>query len=104
MIIIGGSASQELATKVAKELDVEFSAPLVKKFPDGELYVQVACEMKDQEVTVIQSTYRPQNDHLIELLFILDIASDHGAKKVTAIIPYLSYARQDKRFKSGEAL
>jgi len=102
MIIFGGSNSSNLAEKVAKLKNHELGEIEVRQFPDSELYVRILSNVKDRECVVMQSTQN--NDNLIELLIILDALMDLKAKKVTAVIPYLGYARQDKRFKSGEAL
>lgn len=60
-------------------------------------------KLEEEHVVIVQSTHHPQNDNLIELFLLLDAAKDLGARHVTAAIPYLTYARQDKRFKPGEA-
>ncbi len=104
MKVIAGSASPILSKRVAKQLSCQMVEPEIKRFPDGELYVRIGAELKGERVVVVQSTYRPQNDNLIELCFLLDAAKDLGAQRVTAVAPYLSYARQDKRFKPGEAI
>lgn len=102
MIIFGGSNSSNLAEKVAKCRNYELGEVEIRQFPDSEIYVRILSDVKDRECAVIQSTRN--NDNLIELLIILDALRDLKAKKVTAVVPYLGYARQDKRFKSGEAL
>jgi ribose-phosphate pyrophosphokinase len=89
---------------VAKQLKCPLTKPELKRFPDGELYVRLDAELGGEHATVVQSTCQPQNDNLIELFLLLDAAKDLGAKRVTAAVPYLSYARQGKRFKPGEAI
>lgn len=103
MIIIAGSASPKLAARVAKQLKCPLLNPEIKRFPDGELYVRLDTKLEGEYVVIVQSTHHPQNDNLIELFLMLDAAKDLGARHVTAAVPYLTYARQDKRFKPGEA-
>ena len=102
-MIIGGSASQDLAAHVAKELGEELCYVEIKKFPDGEKYLRVDANVED-EVTVIQSTGYPQDENLMELLFLISTLKDLGAKKVRVVVPYMGYARQEKRFKDGESV
>jgi ribose-phosphate pyrophosphokinase len=97
-MIIGGPASQLLAGKVAAILGQELALCEYKTFPDGEAYSQVASELED-EVTIIQST--PKDSDIIYLLQLLDVCRE---KKVTLVIPYFGYARQDKIFKPGEPM
>ncbi|MBS3815825.1 MAG: ribose-phosphate diphosphokinase [Hadesarchaea archaeon] len=104
MLVIGGSTSQELGEKVSEELDCDYVDLEQKKFPDGEIYVRIPEEVEGREVVVIQSTYRPPNDHYMELFLLLDALNDLGASKVTSVIPYFAYARQDERFEPGEAV
>lgn len=102
-MIIGGSASQDLAAHVARELDEELCYVETRKFPDGERYLRIDGELED-EVTVIQSTGYPQDENLMELLFIIANLKDLGVKKVRAVVPYMGYARQEKRFNPGETI
>lgn len=102
-MIIGGSASQDLAAHVAEELNDDLCYVETKKFPDGERYLRVDGNI-DEEVTVIQSTGYPQDENLMELLFLIANLKDLGAKKVRVVVPYMGYARQEKRFHDGEAV
>ena len=102
-MIIGGSASQDLAAHVARELGERLCYVETKKFPDGERYLRIDGEI-DDEVTVIQSTGYPQDENLMELLFIVSNLKDLGAKKVKVVVPYMGYARQEKRFNPGETV
>lgn len=104
MIVVAGSASPKLSTRIAKQLKCKVVKPTLQRFPDGEIYTQIPTEFEGEHVLVVQSTCNPQNDNLIELCFLLGAAKDLGAKRVTAVVPYLAYARQDRRFKSGEAV
>ncbi len=104
MIVIAGSASPKLAARVAKQLGCPLAKPELKRFPDSETYVRVGAEFGGEHAVVVQSTRPPVNDNLIELFLLLDTAKDLGARRVTAVVPYFGYARQDKRFKPGEAV
>jgi ribose-phosphate pyrophosphokinase len=104
MFVIAGSASRKLALRVARLLGCKLIKPEFKRFPDGENYIRIKKNIKDEHVVVVQSIHYPQNDNLVEFLLLLDAAKDLGAKRVTAVTPYLAYARQDKRFKPGEAV
>ncbi|MGB9979901.1 ribose-phosphate diphosphokinase [Methanobacterium sp.] len=102
-MIIGGSASQKLAAKIAKELECPLVPIETKRFPDGERYVRIKGKI-DEEVTVVQSTGYPQDENLIELFLILKNLKSMGVKKLKVVIPYFGYGRQERRFKSGEAV
>lgn len=104
MLVIGGSASTKLAEKISKELDCRFAAVEKKSFPDGEVYVRIPVEVEGEEVLVVQSTCYPPNQNYMELFLILDALNDLKAEKVSVFVPYFGYARQDKRFKPGEAV
>ncbi|MCS7131714.1 MAG: ribose-phosphate diphosphokinase [Hadesarchaea archaeon] len=104
MLVISGSASRKLASRVAKALSCPLVEPERSTFPDGESYLRIDREVKGEHAVIVQSTCRPVNDNYIELFLLLDAAKDLGAKRVTAVVPYLGYARQDKRFKPGEAV
>ncbi|RZN33852.1 MAG: ribose-phosphate diphosphokinase [Methanophagales archaeon ANME-1-THS] len=100
MKIIPGVSSQVLATRIAAELGGEACLCEYKKFPDGELYTRVFDGLKDEEAIVVQSLMADTG--LISLLQLIDAVEE--AHKTTVVIPYLGYARQDKRFKPGEAI
>ena len=104
MIIIGGSASEVLASKVAQDLGVAAGKLEIRRFPDGERYLRVLDDVKDENVVVIQSIHHTPDELLFEYLLLVDTLKDIGAKRVIAFIPYFAYARQDERFKPGEAL
>ena len=102
ILIIGGSASQKLAANVAKELGETLCPLETKKFPDGERYVRIKGQV-EKNVIVIQSTGFPQDENLVELLFLLRTLKDLGAEHIKVVVPYLGYGRQELRFKDGEA-
>jgi ribose-phosphate pyrophosphokinase len=105
MKIISGPASKELAESVSKLTGYE-NVPVVSKiFPDGESYVRLDGDVSGEDVAIIQTTCPPaQEGRLFQLAFMADAAKRAGAKKVTAVVPYLAYARQDKMFLSGEGI
>ncbi|MDH7477480.1 MAG: ribose-phosphate diphosphokinase [Candidatus Bathyarchaeota archaeon] len=104
MKIVLGPASQQLGEKIAELLNAETVPVAFKTFPDGESYIRLEGKVQNQEVFIVQTTSPPQDPKLIQLAFIADAAKRNGAKKVTAIVPYLAYARQDKAFLQGEAI
>jgi len=104
LIVIAGSASSKLAARVAKQLKCPLVKPELKHSPHGETYVHIDTKLKGAHAIVVQSTPYPQNDNLMELFFLLGAAKDSGARHVTAVVPYLAYARQSKRYKQGEAI
>lgn len=93
MKVIIGSASKQL---IASGLDVQLISALVSRFADGEVNVEIAHGLHNQEVCVVQSLSPPVNDNLMELLLTIDAVKRSGAKRVTAIIPYYGYSRQDR--------
>lgn len=102
-MIIGGSASQKLAAKIAKELECPLIPIETRRFPDGERYIRINGKL-DDEVIVVQSTGYPQDENLIELFLILKNLKSMGIEKIRVVIPYFGYGRQERRFKSGEAV
>jgi ribose-phosphate pyrophosphokinase len=103
--VISGPASKELAEAVSAQTGY-LNVPVVSKiFPDGESYVRLDGNVQGEEVAIIQTTCPPMQDgRLFQLAFMADAAKRGGATKVTAVVPYLAYARQDKMFLSGEGI
>jgi len=104
VIVVPGPASQSLGQKVAENLNAQIVSVNLKNFPDGEYCLRFEGELKGEEVVVVQSTGPPQDTNIMQLLLMLDAAKDLGAEKVTAVVPYLAFARQDKRFLQGEVV
>ncbi|MBU0762202.1 MAG: ribose-phosphate diphosphokinase [Candidatus Altiarchaeota archaeon] len=102
MLVFGGTRSASLSWNVAKSMKAEVGKSEIKAFPDGEKYVRINSAVKGRECTVVQSIR--SNDDFVELLLMLDTLRDLGANQVHAVMPYLAYMRQDKRFHVGEAL
>lgn len=103
ILIIGGSASQKLAARVAKELDCPLIPIETRRFPDGERYIRIKGQLGNEAI-VVQSTGYPQDENLMELFLILKNLKSMGIGKIKVVIPYFGYGRQEKRFKSGEAV
>jgi ribose-phosphate pyrophosphokinase len=101
--IVSGSANRGLASAVANYLGVESDGCTLERYPDGEVrpIVENIC---GADTYVIQPTAPPVNDHLVELLLLLDACRRARAARVTAVIPYFGYARQDRRTPPGQAL
>jgi ribose-phosphate pyrophosphokinase len=105
MKIISGPASKTLAEAVSAQTGFS-NVPVVSKvFPDGESYVRLEDNVQGENVAIVQTTCPPMQDgKLFQLAFLADSAKRAGADKVTAVVPYLAYARQDKMFLSGEGI
>jgi len=105
MKVISGPASKLLAEAVSGQTGYPNVSVVSKVFPDGESYVRLDGDVKDEEVSIIQTTCPPgQDGRLFQLSFMADAAKRGGARKVTAVVPYLAYARQDKTFLAGEGI
>ncbi len=103
MRIVAGTANVALAAGVAAALSCELTPCEVERFPDGELRPVVA-NVRGDDVYVVEPTGPPVSEHVVELLLLLDACRRAGAERVTAVVPYFGYARQDRRSKPGEAV
>jgi ribose-phosphate pyrophosphokinase len=101
---IAGSANVPLATSIAHELGVELCGRTVQRFADGELHVEVGQSVRGHDVFVIEPTGFPVDEHVMELLFLADACRRAGAARLTAVVPYFGYARQDRRASGREAV
>ncbi|WP_264375328.1 ribose-phosphate diphosphokinase [Wolbachia endosymbiont (group B) of Carcina quercana] len=101
MKVIVGSASKRLGDSIASGLNAQLFPNQVSRFADGEVNVEVANDLRNQEVYIVQSLSSPVNDNLMELLLTIDAAKRSGAKRITAIIPYYGYSRQDRVIKNN---
>jgi ribose-phosphate pyrophosphokinase len=104
MKIILGPASKELGEKTAALANMETVQVAPKTFPDGESYIRLESPVQYEHVAIVQTTSPPQDIRLMQLAFLVDAAKRNGAHNVTAVIPYLAYARQDKMFLPGEGI
>ncbi|WP_343154894.1 ribose-phosphate pyrophosphokinase [Buchnera aphidicola (Pseudoregma panicola)] len=100
MKIFSGNATKELSKDIAKFLNKNIGIAEVTKFSDGEISVNIKENVRGHDVFIIQSTCYPANENLMELLIIIDALKRASAKRITAVIPYFGYARQDRRIKS----
>lgn len=103
MFIISGSNSRGLSEKISSQTGIPIAKVLLKKFPDGENYILIDEDVKNQDVLIVQSMYPNQNDSLIEIMLLASTLVDLGARKITCIIPYLAYSRQHKIYQKGES-
>lgn len=96
-----GNSNPQLAAAVAKHLNVPLGKALVSRFNDGEINVELLEHVRGSDVFVIQSTCAPANDNLLELAIMVDALRRSSAGKITAVVPYFGYARQDRRVRSA---
>ncbi len=97
MKLISGNSNQPLARAIAEHLDTPLSDAEFKRFKDNEIFVRIAENVRGQDVFIIQSTSYPANDNLMELLIGIDALVRASAKRITAVIPYYGYGRQDRK-------
>ena len=97
MKLISGTASAELSKAVADVLDVPLTNLNIERFLDQEIFVRINENVRGEDIFLVQSTAAPANDHLMELLIIIDALVRASAERITAVIPYYGYARQDRK-------
>lgn len=97
MKLITGTANQPLAQKISEYLDVPLTNTEFRRFADNEIFVRINENVRGEDVFVIQTTSYPANDHLMELLIAMDALNRASAARITAVIPYFGYARQDRK-------
>ena len=102
--LISGTANPELARRISEHISVPLTPISLKKFTDGEIYVQVNESVRGLDCFVIQPTCSPVNDNVMELLLILDALKRASANSITVIMPYFGYARQDRKAEPREAI
>jgi ribose-phosphate pyrophosphokinase len=95
--IFAGNSNVALAKKICEYLNLSLGNAQVKTFSDGEIQIEIDENVRSKDVFIIQSTSAPVNDHLIELLLMIDALKRSSASRITAVIPYFGYARQDKK-------
>ena len=101
LVIFTGNANHELARQVAAYSHMQLGDALVSKFSDGEVNVEIKENVRGKDVFIIQSTSAPTNDNLMELVVMADAIRRSSASRITAVIPYFGYARQDRRVRSA---
>ncbi|MBI2675940.1 MAG: ribose-phosphate diphosphokinase [Candidatus Aenigmarchaeota archaeon] len=102
--IIGCSNAENLCRKAARLANVKLARSETKIFPDGDLYVRVDGNLEGEKVLLVQSGYPNQNSALMELFLALDAVKDMDPKRVSVMLAYMPYSKQDRRFKGGEAV
>lgn len=104
MKVFSLSSNEPLAEKIAEHLGVELGKLTVEKFSDGELHVSIEESIRGDEIFIIQSTSAPVNDHLMELLILVDALRRASAGTINVVMPYYGYARQDRKARSREPI
>jgi ribose-phosphate pyrophosphokinase len=102
--LFSGSANTVLAKEVARYLGMDLGPMVRKRFADGELYIQIQESIRGCDVYLIQPTCHPVNDHLMELLIMVDACRRASARQITAVIPYYGYARADRKTAGRESI
>jgi ribose-phosphate pyrophosphokinase len=97
--VFAGNANRELAAEICQALGLELSNAMVRRFSDDEIYVQVKENVRGEDVFLIQPTCRPVDSNLMELLLMIDALKRSSARRITAVLPYYGYARQDRKDK-----
>lgn len=95
--IFAGRASRDLAERICRSIDIPIGQGHTELFPDGEIIVKLQEDVRGRDCFVVQSTYHPVNAHLMELLIYIDCLRRASARRITAVIPYFGYARQDRK-------
>src|ERR687897_1041680 len=97
MKLVAGNSNRPLAEAISAYLDVPLARCQVRRFADNEIFVEIHENVRGSDVYIVQSTSFPANDHLMELLIITDALRRSSARRITAVIPYFGYARQDRK-------
>jgi ribose-phosphate pyrophosphokinase len=101
MVVFAGNANRPLAEEIAKRLNIPLGKALTGRFSDGEVMVEIIDSVRGKDVFIVQPTCRPSDANLMELLIMTDAVKRASASRVTAVIPYYGYARQDRRPRSA---
>lgn len=100
-MVFSGNASTKLAQNIVEHLNLPLGKAVVSRFSDGETMVEIKENVRGRDVFLIQSTCAPSNEHLMELILLADAVRRASAAKITAVVPYFGYARQDRRVRSA---
>src|SRR6187455_3620464 len=95
--LVAGNSNPALAKGISDYLDMPLTKAVVRRFADMEIFVEIQENVRGSDAFIIQSTSFPANDHLMELLIITDALRRASARRITAVIPYFGYARQDRK-------
>jgi len=101
MMVFSGNANLPLAKSIAGHLSIPLGKAFVGKFSDGEIMVEIMENVRGKDVFIVQSTCQPSNDNLMELMIMADALKRSSARRITAVVPYFGYARQDRRPRSA---
>ncbi|HYW06563.1 MAG TPA: ribose-phosphate diphosphokinase, partial [Longimicrobium sp.] len=96
LMVLSGSANRPLAEEISQSLGVEMGAATTRRFADGEIFVKIDENVRGRDLYIVQSTV-PPGDNILELLLLIDAAHRASAARITAVIPYFGYARQDRK-------
>ena len=99
IVLFAGNANQAFAARLAEQLGKDTAPARISRFSDGEIWVELQANVRGQDVFLVQSTCAPANENLMELLIMADAAKRSSAGRVTAVVPYFGYARQDRKVK-----
>jgi ribose-phosphate pyrophosphokinase len=97
MVLVSGTSNPTLSKKISEFLDVPLVNPQIRRFANGEIYCEIEKNVRGADVFVIQSTSAPVNEHLMELLIIVDALKRASANSITAVVPHYGYSRQDRK-------
>ncbi|MDB5857263.1 MAG: prs, partial [Ramlibacter sp.] len=100
-MVFTGNANPALAEEIASHLGITLGAASVSRFSDGEITVELNTNVRARDVFVVQSTCTPTNENIMELLIMVDALKRASAERISAVIPYFGYARQDRRPRSA---
>lgn len=104
MALMSGTANKPIAEKIAKQLKQKLIPVEITKFADNEIHVHIEKSVRDKDVYIIQSTSNPAHEHLMELLIMIDALRRASASRITCVMPFFGYARQDRKSRSREAI
>ncbi len=104
LTLISGTSNRKLAEEISAHIGVALTKTTIKKFKDGEIYIKINESIRGNDVFIIQSTCGSANDNLMELLIIIDALKRASASRITAVMPYYGYARQDRKAEAREAI
>jgi ribose-phosphate pyrophosphokinase len=102
MYVLEGTSAKNVAKNLANKIQQPLLQATYKRFPDDEFYVRVLDDIAGEDVLIVQTAY--PDSKIVELLLMQDAVHDAGAKKITVVLPYFGYSRQDKKFEEGEAI
>ena len=101
LMIFSGNSNKQLAVDVASHLKLSVGKASVSTFSDGEVSVEIQENVRGQDIFIIQPTCQPTNNHLMELMIMTDALRRSSVERITAVVPYFGYSRQDRRVRSA---